>query len=89
MEKIIIASNNKGKIKEVKEIFKQFEIISINDIGLKIDIKEDQDSFEKNAIKKAEEISKILDGKLCLADDSGIMIEYLNGFPRSIHQKMA
>ena len=80
---IIIASGNKGKIKEVQEIFgDEFNIISINDIGINIDIEEDKDTFEGNAIKKAETISKKLnDGRFVLADDSGIEVEALNGFP--------
>ena len=80
-EEIVIASNNEGKIKEVQEIFNDYKIISMKEIGVKIEVDEDQDTFEKNAIKKAEIISNELDGKMCLADDSGIEIEYLNGFP--------
>ncbi len=80
-EEIVIASNNEGKIKEVQEILSDYKIISMKEIGVKIEVDEDQDTFEKNAIKKAEIISNELDGKMCLADDSGIEIEYLNGFP--------
>ena len=80
-EEIVIASNKEGKIKEVQEIFNDYKIISMKEIGVKIEVDEDQDTFEKNAIKKAEIISNELDGKMCLADDSGIEIEYLNGFP--------
>lgn len=82
MEKqIIMASSNKGKIKEAQEILKDYKIISMKEININIDVEEDQDTFEKNARKKAETISKELNGKLCLADDSGIEIEYLDGFP--------
>lgn len=82
MEKqIIMVSGNKGKIREAQEILKDYEIIPINEIGINIDVEEDQNTFEGNAIKKAETIAKKLDGKMCLADDSGIQIEYLNGFP--------
>ena len=82
MEKqIIIASGNKGKIKEAQEILKDYKIISMKEININIDVEEDQDTFEKNAREKAETISKELNGKLCLADDSGIEIEYLDGFP--------
>ena len=80
MKEIIIASNNKGKIKEAQEILKQFKVISMEEIGIKIDVEEDQETFEGNAIKKAETIAKKLDGKMCIADDSGIEIEYLGGF---------
>lgn len=80
-KEIIIASGNEGKIKEVKEILNDYKIVSIKEIGKDIDVEEDQKTFEGNAIKKAETISKYLNGKICLADDSGIEIEYLNGFP--------
>lgn len=81
MKEIVIASDNKGKIKEVKEILDQFKIVSMKEIGVEIDVEEDQKTFEGNAIKKAETIAKKLNGKMCIADDSGIEIEYLNGFP--------
>lgn len=78
---IIIASGNKGKIKEAKEILKEYTIIPMKELGVEIDVEEDQDTFEKNAVKKATEISKALQGKMCMADDTGIEIEYLGGFP--------
>lgn len=81
MEEIIIASGNKGKIKEAQEILKEFKIVSMKDIGIDIDVEEDQETFEGNAVKKAETIAKLLKGKKCIADDSGIEIESLNGFP--------
>ena len=80
-EEIVIASNNEGKIKEVQEILSDYKIIPMKKTGVEIEVNEDQKTFEKNAIKKAEIISNELDGKMCLADDSGIEIEYLNGFP--------
>ena len=81
MKEIVIASGNKGKIKEVQEILREFKIISMEELGIEIDVEEDQETFEGNAIKKAEEIAKELNSKMCIADDSGIEIEYLNGFP--------
>ena len=81
MEEIVIASGNKGKIKETQNILKEFKIIPMEEIGIDIDVEEYQDTFAGNAIKKAETISKILNGKMCIADDSGIEIEYLDGFP--------
>ena len=75
MEKeIIIASGNKGKIKEAGEILKGYKIIPIKEVGIDIDVEEDKDTFEENAIKKACEISKYLNGKMCISDDSGIEI---------------
>lgn len=78
---IIIASGNKGKIKEAEEILKEYTIIPMKELRINIDVEEDQDTFEKNAIKKATEISKAIQGKMCMADDTGIEIEYLDGFP--------
>lgn len=81
LKEIIMASGNKAKITEAQEILKEYRIIPINEIGIDIDVEEDQDTFEGNAIKKAETIAKQLNGKMCIADDSGIEIEYLGGFP--------
>lgn len=81
MKEIVIASGNKGKIKEAKEILKGYKVISLDELGIDIDVEEDQDTFKGNAIKKAQTIAKALNGKLCIADDSGIEIECLNGFP--------
>lgn len=86
---IVIASGNKGKIKEAQEILKEFKIIPMNELEIDFEVEEDQDTFEGNAIKKAEIIAKQLKGKMCIADDSGIEIEYLDGFPRSVYKKMA
>ena len=81
MKEIIIASKNKGKIKEVQEMLEKYKVISIKDIGIEVDVEENEKTFKGNAIKKAETIAKLLDGRICIADDSGIEIEYLNGFP--------
>ena len=53
MKEIIIASGNKGKIKEVQEIFgNNFKIVSLNELGIDIDVEEDKETFEENAIKR-------------------------------------
>lgn len=85
MRKIVIASSNKGKIKEVQEILSEYEIISMSEIGINIDIEEDEKTFEGNAIKKAETIAKEIN-ELCITDDSGIEIDILDGFP-GVHTK--
>ena len=72
MKEIVIASGNRGKIEEAQEILKEFKIISIKELGIDIDVEEDKETFEENAIKKAEIIAQKLEGKLCIADDSGI-----------------
>ena len=81
MKEIIIASGNKGKIEEAQQILVDFKIIPMNELGVNIEVEEDQNTFKGNAIKKAETITEELKGKMCIADDSGIEIEYLDGFP--------
>ena len=81
MKEIVIASGNKEKIKENEEILKEYKVISMKELGINIDVEENEKTFEGNAIKKAETIAKELKGMLCIADDSGIEIEYLDGFP--------
>lgn len=79
-EKIVMATNNQGKLKEVREILKDYEIVSLKDLECDIEVEEDQDTFEGNSLKKAKEISKLLKMP-CIADDSGLCIEELNNFP--------
>ena len=74
MREIIIASGNPGKIKEAQEILKDYKIIPMKGIGITVEVEEDQETFEGNAIKKAETIAKNINGKMCMADDSGIEI---------------
>lgn len=86
MKEIVIASGNAGKIKEAQEILNEYKIIPMKELGINIDVEENEETFEGNAIKKAETIAKHLNGKMCIADDTGIEIEYLNGFP-GVHTK--
>ena len=81
MKEIIIASGNKGKIRETQEILNEYKVISMNELGIDIDVEENKNTFEGNAIKKTETIAKKIGGKMCIADDSGIEIEFLDGFP--------
>ena len=78
--KIIVATKNKGKIREIKAILPEYDILSMEDIGIDIDVDEDSDTFEGNAIKKAVEIMKVC-GEVTIADDSGLVVEALNGEP--------
>lgn len=77
---MVIATNNEGKIKEIKEIFKDYELFSLKDKGLDIDVIEDQDTFLGNATKKAKEVYAIVKEPV-IADDSGLCINALNDFP--------
>lgn len=81
MKRIVMASSNKGKIAEVKEIMEDYEIVSLKEAGIDIDVEEDKNTFEENAKKKAQEIAKVLDGSIVIADDSGIEVAFLDGFP--------
>lgn len=83
MTHIIAASRNQKKIKEMEAITKAFgmKIISRDDAGLPTtEIEEDGDTFEANSHKKAYEIMK-LSGCPTIADDSGLMVDYLDGAP--------
>lgn len=84
MKTIIAASRNKHKIEEIEAITKKFgmEIISRDEAGIpKVEIEEDGETFEENSYKKAYEIMKMSDGKVTIADDSGLMVDYLGGAP--------
>lgn len=80
MKSIILASNNKDKVKEVKEILKGYDIISMKEAGIDVDIEEKGTTFEENALIKARAIMK-LTGQITMADDSGLEIDYLNKAP--------
>ena len=82
MDKIIVAaSRNRHKIEEIEAITKKFgmSIISRDEAGVPpVEIVEDGETFEENSFKKADEIMKLC-GKITLADDSGLMVDYLGG----------
>ncbi|EHI97370.1 Nucleoside-triphosphatase rdgB [Clostridium sp. DL-VIII] len=88
MKRLILASNNKKKIKEMKDILKELdiEVKSLEDENIDIDVVEDGKSFEENAKKKAKEIYEYLlrrgdENFIVLADDSGLSVDYLGGEP--------
>ena len=78
--KLLVATNNEGKLKEIQDILSNYEVISLKDIELEIKVKEDGETFEENAIKKAEYIYEKTNIP-CIADDSGLEIESLGGWP--------
>ena len=63
MKKIVLASNNKHKVEEIKEMLGNVEIITLNDIGYLDEIEETGETFLENALIKAETISKYLKEK--------------------------
>lgn len=83
MNKLIVASNNQGKIREIKEILKDFQlqIFSLRELNINIDVLEDGNTFMDNAYKKAKEVYDVTEGYMVLADDSGLMVDALNGAP--------
>lgn len=88
MKKIIIASNNKHKIEEIKSILSEmpFDIRSLKEENIDIDVVEDGTTFEENSKKKASEIAQYLIDKgekdfIVMSDDSGLEVDYLNGEP--------
>ena len=82
MRKVIFATSNEGKMKEIREIMKDMdiELLSLKDLNLNPDIVENGNSFEENAIIKAKQVME-LTGEIVMADDSGIEIEYLGKAP--------
>lgn len=83
MKKMILASSNKHKLEEIYEITKEFgiELINMYDAGFpNKDIVEDGSTFEENSLIKARSVMKELNLP-ALADDSGLMVDYLDGAP--------
>lgn len=81
-KKLIFATGNAGKMKEIREIMKdtEFEVISMKEAGLNLDIVEDGKTFEENAIIKAKAVCEA-SGELALADDSGLEVDYMDKQP--------
>ncbi len=82
MKKLIFATGNEGKMKEIRMILGDldYEILSMKEAGIDVDIVEDGKTFEENAIIKATEISKIA-GCVVLADDSGLEVDAMDKMP--------
>ncbi len=83
---IVVASSNNGKLNEIRKIFNDYEVISIKDmeekLGKKIIVKEEQDTFEANALEKVRDLyNQVGEEYICIGDDSGISIDILKGFP--------
>lgn len=85
MKKIILASNNKHKIEEFREMFPDCEVLALKEIGFTDDIVEDGKTFEENSLIKAQAVMKFLKKKgenaSVIADDSGLCVIALNGEP--------
>lgn len=82
MKKIIFATGNEDKLKEIREILEEpgLDIISMKEAGINLTIVEDGTTFEENAVIKAKAVARETD-EIVLADDSGLEIDYLNKEP--------
>lgn len=80
MQQLVIASNNEGKIREIRELVEDIELLSLRDIGFAQEIAEPFHTFEENALAKASAIYEFC-GKNVFADDSGICVNALEGRP--------
>lgn len=82
MSRLLIATNNEGKVREIKAILGGFydEIVSLKDAGISLEVEEDGDTFEQNAVKKARKAAAVA-GCDALADDSGLCVDALGGAP--------
>jgi len=83
MKKIVAASQNKHKIREIEEITKEFGmfIVPRDEAGVpNVEIVEDGETFETNSYKKAYEVMRLC-GEITIADDSGLEVDFLDGDP--------
>jgi XTP/dITP diphosphohydrolase len=90
LDEVILASRNAGKIKEFKILLRGLvrNVSSLRDLASVSDIVEDGATYSENALKKARHIS-ILTDKICLADDSGLEVEALEGKPGIFSSRFA
>ena len=81
--KIIFATKNNHKMKEIREILdgKGYEILSMTEAGIDIDVVEDGTTFEENALIKSRTIRDYVKDAIVLSDDSGLEVDYLGGKP--------
>ncbi len=82
MKKIIFATGNQGKLKEIRMIMEELgiEIVSMKEAGIYVDVEENGQSFEENAVIKAKAIMEV-SGEIVMADDSGLEVDALNKAP--------
>lgn len=81
-KRLVIASNNPNKIREIKAILggRFAEIVSMGEAGIDLDVEETGETFEQNALLKAQSVAQV-SGCWALADDSGICVDALGGMP--------
>ena len=81
--KLVLATSNKGKVREIQALCKDYEVIPYSELLEEFEIIEDGDTFQKNALIKARAVFNALnqDDVIVLADDSGISVDILDGKP--------
>jgi len=81
--KIVLATSNKGKVREIKEYCEEFEVLPYSELIEEFEIVEDGATFKQNAIIKAQAVYDALgvEDVIVLADDSGISVDALGGEP--------
>lgn len=77
---LVLASANQGKIKEIKAMLPEYEVVGYRETGLCFDIQETGETFYENALIKARAVAEALNLP-ALADDSGLCVDYLGGAP--------
>jgi XTP/dITP diphosphohydrolase len=81
MRKLIFATNNQNKVEEIHSLIDDlFEVVSLKEAGITIEIPEPHDTLEANATEKAQTIFK-LTGENCFSEDTGLEVQALNGEP--------
>ncbi len=82
MRKIVFATGNAGKIREINAIMADtgMEVVSMKDAGISTDVEENGSTYEENALIKARAVASVT-GDIVMADDSGLEIDYLNKEP--------
>lgn len=84
MKRIVFATGNAGKIREIREILKELpmEIVSMREAGLETNVEENGETYEQNTLIKARAVAALASSEdIVMADDSGLEIDYLNGEP--------
>jgi len=81
--KLVLATSNKGKVREIKALCSEYEVVPYSELIEEFEIVEDGDTFKENALIKARAVFKALndDSIIVIADDSGISVDVLNGEP--------
>ncbi len=81
--KLVLATSNKGKVREIKALMENYEVVPYSELMQEFEIIEDADTFKGNALIKARAVFKALndDSVIVIADDSGISVDILDGAP--------